>query len=121
MCKQVAAAARFHPGDPVGRHLALDKNTSALAPEVEVVRFGQVHHVIAAELDVLEPHILLRNHAANSSNCSVWGASRLRRSARSVSSTGRQSTVQMKGRTLVIDHCETSQYTVNDFCLKDVI
>ena len=96
--EQIPAAAGFDPGHPVGGNLALHQRTRAFAPELEIVRLGQINHVIGPQPDMLQ-----RGHAANSSNCSVLGASRLRKSARSVSSTGRQSNVQMNGRTLVTD------------------
>ena len=101
MREQIATTSRFDPGDPIGRHVALDQRPRPLAPELEIVRLGQLDHVICAELHGLERSRL--SHAANSSSCSVLGASMVLRSARSVSRVGRQSTVQMNGRTLVID------------------
>ncbi len=97
MGEEVPATAGFDPCDTVRWHIALDEGPRPLAPEIEIIRIRQLDNVVGAEFDVLE-----RSHT-NSSSCSVFGASRLRRSARSVRVIGRQSIVQMKGRTLVMD------------------
>ena len=47
--EQVAIAARLDPGDTIGRDPALHQRAGLLAPELEIVRFGQVHHIMARE------------------------------------------------------------------------
>src|SRR5690606_20686929 len=97
--KQIARAARFDPRNPVGRYVALHERSGPFAPELEIVGFGQ-HDAERAR----QPAVAERGaHAANSSSCSLRGASRERKSARSVSKVGRQSAAVMKGRTLAIE------------------
>ena len=97
--EKVAAPSRFDPGNTIGRNPSLDQRSCTIAPEIEIIRCRQMHHMETACARGLE-----HGHAENSSSCSVLGASIVRRSARSVSIKGRQSTVQMNGRTLVMDN-----------------
>ena len=59
--EQVAIAARLDPGDTIGRDLALHQRAGLLAPELEIVRLGQVDHVVAAR----EPGLRERVHTSS--------------------------------------------------------
>ncbi len=96
--KKAARRSGLDPADALRRHAALHERPRPLAPAREVVGFGHLDEDLLVRAEGRE-----RGHAANSSSCSLRGASSARRSARSVSSVGRQSAATMNGRTLAIE------------------